>query len=103
MKNAMTLWNLVLAAEKQALEKVPIYARKPWLPESEAELVAVDDECRIEPSIAENLRSRELVYFLEVPIVHENLAAYTEAKSRTPEEKFRFTVHYAENDSFPDE
>jgi hypothetical protein len=94
----MNLWDAICAAAELEDDLITICATKPWTPDSDAEFVKTD-EGRIPASVNE----RGLDYFLEVFVMREILAPYVEKKPRTQKEQFDFVVHYAENDSYPDE
>jgi hypothetical protein len=74
-----------------------LFVRRPWTPASECIVVVVDEE----PDAIEQLKPKNLEYFLEIDIIKEVLGVFA-GKFPSEDEKLRAVVHYAENDAYPD-
>jgi hypothetical protein len=74
-----------------------IVAKKPWGPESEAQLVRLTDDFRVPGEAVE----QGLEYFLEVSVVLDEVINGLE-ELLTSEQRFNAVLYYAENDAYPD-
>jgi len=74
-----------------------IVAKKPWGPESEAQLVRLTDDFRV-PGEA---LAQGLEYFLEVSVALDEVLNGLE-ELLTNEQRFNAVLYYAENDAYPD-
>lgn len=73
-----------------------IFAKKPWAPNSEAEVVPLGKDYQTPPNIA----AQGLDYFLEIHIAKEVLDVFGE-HSPTKDEQRNLLIYYAENDAYP--
>jgi hypothetical protein len=75
-----------------------IFARRPWILDTEAEIGRLDDESL---GVPEAIRNRGLEYFLDVPVAREVLEVFGN-REPTVEERRALLLFYAEHDAYPD-
>lgn len=73
-----------------------IYARRPWMLDSDAEI----GKFVADFSISAAMKDRGFDYFLEVSVAKEVLDGF-ERRYPTDEERCVLLIYYAENDAFP--
>jgi hypothetical protein len=74
-----------------------IVAKKPWGPESEAQLVQLTQDSRVPRSVLE----QGFEYFLEVSVALDDVL-YGLEEVLTDDQRFNAVLHYAENDAYPE-
>jgi hypothetical protein len=95
MLRAMTLQEILDRVDELGDDQV-IFARRPWTPDSEAEIGKFNDNFRV-PDATSN---RGLDYFLEVSVAKEILEVFGETRP-APERIRALLMFYAENDAYP--
>jgi hypothetical protein len=73
-----------------------IFAKKPWMEDSEVFLRASNEK-----SVTDDLKAKGYEYFLEVFVIKEVLEVF-ENRKVSLEDKFNLIVFYAENDAYPE-
>lgn len=73
-----------------------VFARKPWLLDSDAEIGMLDFDLHVPATVT----SRGLDYFLEVSVAKEVLDVFGERKPSS-EQRRALLMYYAENDAYP--
>ena len=98
MQSLLDIAAWILQADEVDLSMKTICARQPLTADSEATVVALDEESQL-PATA---LAGGLKYFLEAYIAREVLAVLRKRSTNpTPEEACKLLIHYAENDAYP--
>jgi len=92
----MTLQEIILKLNWVS-DDLCIVAKRPWLPNSEAELISLTEEY----AIPESVKERGFSYFLEVSTARDELLADIKIKL-TPAQKVEVVIYYAEYDATPE-
>ena len=74
-----------------------LYARRPWLLDSDALVVSYSEGQSVTRFLADDA---SFEYFLEVPLV-QDIRHQVEAAGSSSEEALDVLLYYAENDAFP--
>jgi hypothetical protein len=85
----------IVATLESADESLCIVAKRPWAGDSEARLVAVDEDFQIPNEVL----AAGYEYFLEVSVAIEDVLTGPVALS--PEQRVAAVIYYAENDAYP--
>ena len=85
-------------ADESELSMKTICLRPPWIAESEARVVEVDEDGRVPPDTL----SDGLKYFLESNVAQEVLDGLRNRRAISTEDACRLLLYYAENDAYPE-